>query len=495
MSLKSDNFDDGIKDAQWDLVTDGGQAIEQDGKLLLPCLSGQQAGYVSKDPTSLIGLDVSVDVVVGLSGGLGLRACCEKVTSGNLGAVPDYISISLDATPGYCYVAHRKGYNLVDFPYAGPRLSGSTRLRIWFDEATNTIRIYEGSVERAAIPFDLSKSDGYVYLTGANGTQTVDNFTVGMPAPPPLQATASPSTQTVQVNQNAIFNVAASGGTAPYIYQWYSDSTPLPNQTGASINITSSIAQTLSLFCRVTDSIGISVDTNVVTVTFTSAPLPPNIWDRCESLSDAVSERFWGVNRAEAAISIDPSVKSSIGTGSIKCVEPATSGVWNVYVVEGFGPVYAATLKDFNQLRPKSVYIQCDKALTFAVEIVTREPDGTAWNTHQVAEVQVPANTMTEIPFNYSGIPAAALQMVVQVSVIARVNQTAATFYIAGLSAEVLVQECSIDADCVAKYGSGYICQNGICILVPPPPPPPTHALIVNSMPIQGVPFMIEKVA
>jgi hypothetical protein len=97
--------------------------------------------------------------------------------------------------------------------------------------------------------------------------------------PAVLQASVSPSSQTAQVGQNLTFNVAVTGGTPPYSLQWYANGSPLTGKTGTSVTITSDVAQTVTLFCRVIDSSSPAniVDSNQVLATFTFVPPPTTL--------------------------------------------------------------------------------------------------------------------------------------------------------------------------------------------------------------------------
>ena len=180
------------------------------------------------------------------------------------------------------------------------------------------------------------------------------------------------------------------------------------------------------------------------------------IWDRCEAL--VAPERYWARFPEVVSLSIDTSVKSPLGTGSIRVDIPATPGVWDIYVVEKFNED-ASLLFDFTVIRPSSIFVQSPQATEWRIEVVTRETPGIEpnWNIHEVARQTVPANTMTEILLDYSGIPDASLLMTAQVSVIAFVNQLAFSGYVSGIAYEAEAP--------------------------PPPPPPPPSSLLRRLVP------------
>ncbi|MCJ7632027.1 glycoside hydrolase family 5 protein, partial [Candidatus Bathyarchaeota archaeon] len=154
-----------------------------------------------------------------------------------------------------------------------------------------------------------------------------------------------------------------------------------------------------------------------------------SIWDSCQSLSG--SGFVWISSPSTISLSVDTSVKSPLGTGSIKSTVPSGT-TSDSYVVERFS-ADASALKDFTVGRPSSVYVQGSRAVTWRVEVVTREGGG--WNIHVIAQKAVPANTMTVISLDYSAISNSALQKAAQVSIIALVNQQSFTGYISGLTA------------------------------------------------------------
>ena len=85
----------------------------------------------------------------------------------------------------------------------------------------------------------LADTGGYsVVVTDTSGSLTsrVAALTVEIPAPP--QITAQPQSQTKPVGSPAMFSVMATG-TSPLRYQWYYNATtPLPNQTAATLSFT-----------------------------------------------------------------------------------------------------------------------------------------------------------------------------------------------------------------------------------------------------------------
>ena len=107
--------------------------------------------------------------------------------------------------------------------------------------------------------------------TGNGRTITVQAYT----APPvqlPLTGTVSSISSSVTTGATVTFTVNASGGIAPYTYQWYEGTTALSGQTTPQLNITKNTAGTYTYFCQVTDAIAMT--TNTTTTTLTVSPIP-----------------------------------------------------------------------------------------------------------------------------------------------------------------------------------------------------------------------------
>ena len=166
-------------------------------------------------------------------------------------------------------------------------------------------------------------------------------------------------------------------------------------------------------------------------------PLPDiGIWDRCDALSSP--ERIWTIcpeNMTDVVLSIESTVQSPLGTGSIEIYHPGAAGVWELNVAEVFNE--DATLrKDFTISRPRSVYVMSPRSIEWGIDIITREnvTDPMDWTIHTIAIQAVPANTMTEILLDYSAVPYSLLKMVAQVSVVPYVEEQEFTGYVAGIT-------------------------------------------------------------
>lgn len=88
----------------------------------------------------------------------------------------------------------------------------------------------------------------------------------------PVIASVTPATLSVRIGQAATFNVTVSEDTKPSVYQWYEANNPIAKQTAAQLTITKDKAGAYELYCKVTDSLGATADSNVVTLTVTATP-------------------------------------------------------------------------------------------------------------------------------------------------------------------------------------------------------------------------------
>ncbi|AYN55974.1 major tail protein [Salmonella phage STG2] len=111
------------------------------------------------------------------------------------------------------------------------------------------------SVEFKAIPTDLDTGDeGYLGFSNKYTKTTIANLIAtgdgGEAAPAPLKLTTDlPATKTATVGEDVTFTVVASGGTAPYTYKWYWNTTLIDsgvNPTAATAALTNHAVETAS---------------------------------------------------------------------------------------------------------------------------------------------------------------------------------------------------------------------------------------------------------
>jgi len=148
--------------------------------------------------------------------------------------------------------------------------------------------------------------------------------------------------------------------------------------------------------------------------------LVTQIWDRCEALS--VTQRYWSSVYADAAdvehavpLSVDTSIKSPLGTGSIKAAIPNCGE--DIYIYERFDPDLGLVLDLSGTNRPASIFVQLSAARSVNVKVITLA--GGVWKESIICpSTAVSANLMTQLMFNYSGISVSDLQNAVGIEVI-----------------------------------------------------------------------------
>jgi pimeloyl-ACP methyl ester carboxylesterase len=96
--------------------------------------------------------------------------------------------------------------------------------------------------------------------------------------PPPVNTFASASSPSVTTGQTTTLTATASGGTAPYTYQWYEGTTLLSGQTSAQLTVTKTTSGTYTYYATIMDSERKTANTNTLTIQVnlpsTSAPTP-----------------------------------------------------------------------------------------------------------------------------------------------------------------------------------------------------------------------------
>jgi RNA polymerase subunit RPABC4/transcription elongation factor Spt4 len=119
-------------------------------------------------------------------------------------------------------------------------------------------------------------------LTSGDGPKTVyfqvkDNagltslFSANINLGPGLAVSVSPNSKSVGTGQSVTFTASASGGTAPYSYQWYEGSIAVSGGTSDHLAVTKSSAGSYSYYCEVTDSDENTASSNTASLSVTSS--------------------------------------------------------------------------------------------------------------------------------------------------------------------------------------------------------------------------------
>lgn len=80
----------------------------------------------------------------------------------------------------------------------------------------------------------------------------------------------SPMSSTLDAGQNQTFTATVSGGTSPYSYQWYLDGVLISGVTGSTWTCSSSAPGLHKVYVNATDSVGISANSSIASVTVNS---------------------------------------------------------------------------------------------------------------------------------------------------------------------------------------------------------------------------------
>jgi PKD repeat protein len=97
------------------------------------------------------------------------------------------------------------------------------------------------------------------------------NYTFIGPRPSPLSVTISANSTSIYIGQSALFTSTVTGGTSPYTYQWFLNSTSVPSVTSSNWTYTPASVGSASVYLNVTDSSATTAESNTITINV----LPP----------------------------------------------------------------------------------------------------------------------------------------------------------------------------------------------------------------------------
>ncbi len=142
----------------------------------------------------------------------------------------------------------------------------------WWYDASVSVTLTAQNV--AGYTFDKWKVDDTFRSPGENP------ITVSMNAPhtatayyvevSALSVSISPLSQTIYLGDSVIFTSTVSGGVAPYTYQWYLGSSPVPGAKSNSWTFTPSATGIYYVYLNVTDSLGNSAQSPTAKITVLS---------------------------------------------------------------------------------------------------------------------------------------------------------------------------------------------------------------------------------
>jgi hypothetical protein len=112
----------------------------------------------------------------------------------------------------------------------------------------------------------------YASVTDSTGS-TQNSNTITINVNPPLTISIIASKNNIITNQTIIINATASSGTPPYTYQWYVNGNPVNGATSSSFSFTPNKAGSYTITVTITDSAGVSKNSNALTVTVSNPPI------------------------------------------------------------------------------------------------------------------------------------------------------------------------------------------------------------------------------
>jgi hypothetical protein len=115
----------------------------------------------------------------------------------------------------------------------------------------------------------------YVKVTDSASTpNTVQPSSASVTVNSALSISISPSSVTLNVGQSQTFTSNVSGGTSPYVYQWYENGAAVPGATSSTWTFTPSSTGSYSVYVNITDNAGFSAKSNTTSVSVNSPSTP-----------------------------------------------------------------------------------------------------------------------------------------------------------------------------------------------------------------------------
>jgi hypothetical protein len=106
------------------------------------------------------------------------------------------------------------------------------------------------------IPSTSGSYTVYVIVTDSASTPTnATSNTASVSVNPQPTVSVSPSNATISLSQSQNFIASPSGGTSPYVYQWYENGTLAPGATSSTWTFTPSLVGFYLIYVKVTDSV------------------------------------------------------------------------------------------------------------------------------------------------------------------------------------------------------------------------------------------------
>jgi len=100
-----------------------------------------------------------------------------------------------------------------------------------------------------------------------------ENHTLHAVFIPALSVTIDPLSSTIYVGESVTFTSEVSGGTPPYVYQWYLDDKPVPGATSPTWTFTPTSEGNYYIYLKVTDAKGNTAESLTAKVTVLAVPV------------------------------------------------------------------------------------------------------------------------------------------------------------------------------------------------------------------------------
>jgi len=94
---------------------------------------------------------------------------------------------------------------------------------------------------------------------------------------PPPSVTINPMSITVHIGQSVNFSSIPSGGTPPYTYQWYLNSSAVPGAMSSSWTLSPAATGTYNVYLKTTDAQSSTAQSGTAQVTVTPPPVPLSV--------------------------------------------------------------------------------------------------------------------------------------------------------------------------------------------------------------------------
>jgi hypothetical protein len=170
-----------------------------------------------------------------------------------------------------------------------------------------------------------------------NSAITVESNTATAKVETPLTISITPTQVKMYIGQSQTFSSSVTGGTAPYVYQWYLNGTAVSGATSPSWTFMPKSIGNYKVYLNVTDDFNFTVKSNVTDVLVCSIYLTLTTRSAQISLAKEQSVTF----TINVFNQLDPSLKSSL---TLSVTGPSGYGYFDVQPIS----VQAGTIGEYS---------------------------------------------------------------------------------------------------------------------------------------------------